>query len=256
MKFKKGICPNCKEELQINEKRKLATCPFCGTEYNVRKTLILKDELIEEKNAEKKAKSEKSKIDNEQNEPAIKYYEVLSINKNFIVAIFGAISIALLILALIFLYPAQTTDEVTEQITKETTVSTNILTEESEKHSEQEETGVTLQIMDDDGNIIEEWTSTDTPHKINGKLEAGSQYTLHAEDMPEGYYYSDSGLFEFSRSMIDFLRPILQIISMIMTILSLIRFVVSIVTEKVENCSSSMATLFTGIAILTIATIF
>lgn len=54
MKFKKGICPNCKEELQINEKRKLTTCPFCGMEYNVKETLILKDGLIEEKKAEKK----------------------------------------------------------------------------------------------------------------------------------------------------------------------------------------------------------
>lgn len=41
-------------------------------------------------------------MDNAQNKPTIEYNEILNINKNFVVAVFGAISITLLILALFF----------------------------------------------------------------------------------------------------------------------------------------------------------
>lgn len=45
--------------------------------------------------------------------------------------------------------------------------------------------GAHLQIIDADGNIVEEWTSTDTPHRVEG-LKAG-QYQLKETIAPAGY---------------------------------------------------------------------
>ena len=47
--------------------------------------------------------------------------------------------------------------------------------------------GAKLKVLDKDGNVIDEWTSTDKPHEINGKLVAGQTYILHEEVAPDGY---------------------------------------------------------------------
>ena len=47
--------------------------------------------------------------------------------------------------------------------------------------------GATLQIIDENGNIVEEWVSTSEPHFIEGKLTAGKEYTLKETMAPEGY---------------------------------------------------------------------
>lgn len=47
--------------------------------------------------------------------------------------------------------------------------------------------GATLQIIDENGNIVEEWVSTSEPHFIEGKLIAGKEYTLKETMAPEGY---------------------------------------------------------------------
>lgn len=47
--------------------------------------------------------------------------------------------------------------------------------------------GATLQIIDENGNIIEKWVSTNEPHMIEGKLIAGKEYTLKETMAPEGY---------------------------------------------------------------------
>ena len=47
--------------------------------------------------------------------------------------------------------------------------------------------GTTLQIIDEDGNVVEEWVSTDEAHFIEGKLIAGKEYTLRETIAPEGY---------------------------------------------------------------------
>ncbi|MCD8027369.1 MAG: LPXTG cell wall anchor domain-containing protein [Erysipelotrichaceae bacterium] len=51
----------------------------------------------------------------------------------------------------------------------------------------QEVEGATIQVIDEDGNIIDEWTSTKESHPISG-LEEGKTYTLHEETAPNGYY--------------------------------------------------------------------
>ncbi len=47
--------------------------------------------------------------------------------------------------------------------------------------------GATLQIIDEDGNVVEERVSTNEPHMIEGKLIAGKKYTLKEIIAPEGY---------------------------------------------------------------------
>jgi uncharacterized surface anchored protein len=47
--------------------------------------------------------------------------------------------------------------------------------------------GAKLQVIDKDGNVVEEWTSTNEPHLIEGKLKAGETYTLHEDLAPTGY---------------------------------------------------------------------
>mgnify|MGYP002616492826 CR=1 FL=1 len=47
--------------------------------------------------------------------------------------------------------------------------------------------GATLQIIDENGNVVEEWVSTNEAHFIEGKLTAGKEYTLKEIIAPEGY---------------------------------------------------------------------
>ena len=47
--------------------------------------------------------------------------------------------------------------------------------------------GAHLELKDEDGNIIEKWTSTKTEHVINRKLEAGKTYYLKETIAPTGY---------------------------------------------------------------------
>ena len=47
--------------------------------------------------------------------------------------------------------------------------------------------GATLQIIDENGEIVEEWVSTTEPHYIEGKLIAGKTYTLKEIIAPDGY---------------------------------------------------------------------
>lgn len=51
---------------------------------------------------------------------------------------------------------------------------------------EEEVTGATLQVIDGDGNIIDEWISGETGHLIE-KLEKGKTYTLRETITPFGY---------------------------------------------------------------------
>ncbi|MDO4945120.1 MAG: SpaA isopeptide-forming pilin-related protein [Ruminococcus sp.] len=53
--------------------------------------------------------------------------------------------------------------------------------------TDKELAGATLQIIDEDGNIVEEWVSADKPHMIEGKLIAGKEYTLKETISPDGY---------------------------------------------------------------------
>ena len=47
--------------------------------------------------------------------------------------------------------------------------------------------GATLQIIDEDGNVVEEWVSADEAHLVEGMLIAGKEYTLREIIAPDGY---------------------------------------------------------------------
>ena len=47
--------------------------------------------------------------------------------------------------------------------------------------------GATLQIIDGNGDIVEEWISTSEPYYVEGKLIAGKEYTLREITAPNGY---------------------------------------------------------------------
>lgn len=47
--------------------------------------------------------------------------------------------------------------------------------------------GAKLQVIDKDGNIVEEWTSSNEPHFIEAVLKAGESYVLHEITAPDGY---------------------------------------------------------------------
>lgn len=48
--------------------------------------------------------------------------------------------------------------------------------------------GASLQILDSENNIVEEWITDGSVHKIYGKLIAGQTYTLHEAKAPNDYF--------------------------------------------------------------------
>ncbi len=78
---------------------------------------------------------------------------------------------------------------VTEVVMKDDTTKVRI--SKVDITSEEEIPGAGLVITDEDGNIIDEWTSGEEPHFIEGKLIAGKTYTLKETTAPDGYVLSE-----------------------------------------------------------------
>lgn len=55
--------------------------------------------------------------------------------------------------------------------------------------------GAKLEIRDTDGNLVEGWTSTKTPHTVRG-LELGKAYTMTETRAPDGYAEAESIVFK------------------------------------------------------------
>lgn len=56
--------------------------------------------------------------------------------------------------------------------------------------------GAKLSLKDAEGNVVEEWTSGDKPHLIEGKLTAGASYTLTEITAPQGYEVAENITFK------------------------------------------------------------
>mgnify|MGYP001402794441 FL=1 len=56
--------------------------------------------------------------------------------------------------------------------------------------NDEELPGATLSIKDSDGNVVESWVSTDTPHRVTG-LHLGDAYTLSETRPADGYALAD-----------------------------------------------------------------
>ena len=63
--------------------------------------------------------------------------------------------------------------------------------------------GAELVVYDEEGNVVDKWTSTEEPHPISG-LEVGHTYTMH-EDVSDivGYYYTQDFEFEVTDDGVD-----------------------------------------------------
>ena len=51
--------------------------------------------------------------------------------------------------------------------------------------------GVSLQLFDESGQLVDSWTTTKTYHSYNGKLTVGKTYTLHEVSAPPQYVLAD-----------------------------------------------------------------
>lgn len=75
-------------------------------------------------------------------------------------------------------------------IEKIETIGQNAEEEESsetpEENKRKQITGATLQILEEDGKVVEEWTTKEEPHNIKG-LETNKKYILHEEKPAKGY---------------------------------------------------------------------
>lgn len=76
----------------------------------------------------------------------------------------------------------------TDEVTKVTITKYDIT-------GEKEIAGAKLQVIDSEGNIVDEWFSGENAHEINGVLEAGGEYTLHEEIAPDGYVVANDVTF-------------------------------------------------------------
>ncbi|MDO4803260.1 MAG: Cna B-type domain-containing protein [Lachnospiraceae bacterium] len=79
-----------------------------------------------------------------------------------------------------------TTDEFGETVILIEDAKTSITVSKVEIAGSEEIEGAEIQILDEEGNIVESWTSTKEAHKVEG-LKTGVEYTLHEEVAPNGY---------------------------------------------------------------------
>lgn len=77
---------------------------------------------------------------------------------------------------------------------KEIVTKTEITKYETSGGIETMVVGAKLQVLDRNGNLVEEWTTTDTPHTIKG-LAVGT-YTLHEVSAPAGFVKAQDKTFE------------------------------------------------------------
>ena len=80
---------------------------------------------------------------------------------------------------------------------------TPIIVELSKKAltGEDELPGALIQVLDEDGNVIDEWTSTEKPHVIDyTKLIAGKSYTMHEVVPAPGYNLANDIDFDISKT--------------------------------------------------------
>ena len=84
-------------------------------------------------------------------------------------------------------------DDTTRVYTKDikvTNETTKVSISKTDITGDKELEGAKLQVIDKDNKVIDEWTSTNKEHLIEG-LKVGNEYTLKEEIAPEGYVISN-----------------------------------------------------------------
>lgn len=103
-------------------------------------------------------------------------------------------------------YNVVTVDDINALATDENGVPTIIMVDDTTKAhvsktditGDKELEGAKLQVIDENGNIVDEWISTAEEHIIEGELTAGKEYTLHEEISPDGYAVANDITFTVS----------------------------------------------------------
>lgn len=99
-----------------------------------------------------------------------------------------------------------TVEDINALATDENGISTIIMVDDTTKvhitktdiTGDKELEGARLQVIDENGNVVDEWTSTTEAHIIEGVLIAGKEYTLHEEISPDGYVVANDITFTVS----------------------------------------------------------
>ena len=75
---------------------------------------------------------------------------------------------------------------------------THVVISKQEITGSKELPGCTLQVIDKNGNVVDEWVSTDQPHEIKEKLIADEEYTLREVRPADGWAYAEDIPFKVS----------------------------------------------------------
>ena len=224
MRFREGICINCKHEIQIDTTKITSTCPFCGMSYDVIKTIDNKERLLEEKkHAELKFK--------ESGKKGIKTEETKDTNGSVVILkwIFTTV-IAILVggFMVMALYPKQDDNSTVNTINiVESTISENITGKVDIDDKEKKEMDVVEPI---DGKHIEkksEKLDTTESQQSDDVFESGEKTTI-------------SNIAD--NEMMLLLGKILQILRFIVCFnlgIGFIRLIIGIVNEDIEGVSGA-----------------
>ena len=68
---------------------------------------------------------------------------------------------------------------------------TSVEIEKKDKDTAKPVYNAVLQILDEKGQVVDEWTTDGTVHEVKGLLIAGAKYTIHEKKTPAGYKTSD-----------------------------------------------------------------
>ncbi|MCD7894402.1 MAG: hypothetical protein LUG60_12010 [Erysipelotrichaceae bacterium] len=89
-----------------------------------------------------------------------------------------------------------------EKVNEEMTMIDKQVFVSKEDIAGEEVEGATIQVIDEDNNIVDEWISTNETHAISG-LEEGKTYILHEEVAPNGYYVANDIEFTISNDKVN-----------------------------------------------------
>lgn len=76
--------------------------------------------------------------------------------------------------------------------------TTKVVISKQDATTGEELAGAELKLYDEEGNLVDEWTSTEETHYIEAVLIAGATYTLHEEIAPDGYVTASDVTFTVS----------------------------------------------------------
>ena len=84
---------------------------------------------------------------------------------------------------------------------------THIVLSKKKITNSEELPGALLQVVDKDGNVVEEWISTDKPHEIVAKLVVDESYVLREVRPADGWAYAEDVPFKVSHDgTVDYVK--------------------------------------------------